>query len=696
MRGMLRDTFREEAQEILAEFEGSLLELEDSPGDRDAIGRVFRALHTIKGAGGLAGFDEMAGFAHEVETVYEAVRAGQVEVSASLISLSLAAGDQLQRHLQDEELTLDDPQAVALIAALRRHLPSSGIADLSDGRSLQPVVRQEHAVTYRIRFRPPADLFQRGLNPVGLLRELASLGSCRSVAQIDGIPSLDQLDPLKCYLYWDIILTTGHDINAIRDIFLFVEGESQVDIERIDDAVDHDGDYKRLGEILVERGDLKLADLRQLLDEKKRLGDLLLQQGLISGAKLESALLEQQSVQDLRRQREAQDSASSIRVRSDRLDKLVDLIGELVTVQARLTQTSQEREDSTLLSIAEEVERLTWDLRDQVLGIRMLPIGATFSRLRRLVRDLCDELGKEVDFTFEGADTELDKTVIERLSDPLIHLVRNALDHGIESPNLRQSAGKNPRGSIHLAARQAGPQVEITITDDGAGLDPDKIKKRALELGLITPQAELSAKEIYTLVFHSGLSTADEVTNISGRGVGMDVVRQAVLALRATVDVDSQLGRGTTITIRLPLTLAIIDGLLVRIAGDFYVLPLSCVEECIELRAATQASQDRHLVHIRGEIVPYIRLREQFAVVGKAPEVEQVVITRNEASRIGFVVDEVIGSHQTVIKPLGNYCRGVKGLAGATILGNGTVALILDTATLIGLADEAEKKSLAS
>jgi two-component system chemotaxis sensor kinase CheA len=488
-----------------------------------------------------------------------------------------------------------------------------------------------------------------------------------------------------------VILTTEVHASAIRDVFLFVEDDSEVTIEAVD-LPEATTEVRRLGEILVERGDLPLPALQAALQERQRLGEVLVAKGLVDGGKIASALAEQEQVEKIRRERQVQDLSSSIRVRSDKLDSLVDLVGELVTVQARLSQLAARKDDADLAVVAEDVERLTWQMRDQVLNIRMLPIGSTFSKFRRLVRDLSSELGKEIELTTEGAETELDKTVIDRLYDPLVHLIRNGIDHGIESPSVRLSIGKPARGRISLSASHSGPNVLIRLSDDGRGLDRQAIKAQAAAKGLIAANAELSDKEIFALAFLPGLSTAATVTSVSGRGVGMDVVKQAIEELRGSIDIESRPGKGTTFTVKLPLTLAIIDGLLVQVGRDQFVLPLSSVEECIELkRAGSVQARERHLVNVRGQIVPYIRLREQFGVGGEPPAIEQIVIAETEGQRVGFVVDHVIGSHQTVIKSLGRMYREVAGLSGATILGDGAVALILDIQQIIQVAEHQEQ-----
>jgi two-component system, chemotaxis family, sensor kinase CheA len=691
MTDRFRETFREEALEILAELESALLELEEQPDDQAAIGRVFRALHTIKGAGGLAGFDDVAEFTHEIETAFELVRQGRVAVTRDLVSLTLAARDQI-RALIDAAFGGEPAQqaeTARIVLGLREILPLlPSVEYLAPPQS--PCLEQ--GGTYRIRFAPSTDIFSKGINPLSLLRELQLLGDCRVVAQVDRVPLLDEMDPEQCYLYWDVILSTNKGINAVRDVFIFVEDDSSLEIIRIDDGIEGDSIHLLLGEILVERGDLPAESLAEVLKEKERFGEVLIRKKLIDGSKIEAALIEQQRIRELRQERRIIEEFSSVRVRSEKLDSLVNLIGELVTVQARLSQTSLEHIDTDLAAIAEEVERLTWALRDEVLTIRMIPIGTTFSKFKRLVRDLGDELGKGVDLTTEGAETELDKTVIERLNDPLVHLIRNCIDHGIEVPANRRLAGKRERGSIHLAARHSGAHVIISVSDDGAGIDRDAVCARAIAMGLINSGAELPDRELLALLFTSGLSTAEAVTSISGRGVGMDVVRQAIENLRGSIEVSSRTGEGTTFNIKLPLTLAIVDGLLVRIGGDMFVIPLSMVEECIEFRREdVRQGNGRNLINVRDEIVPYILLREQFDIEGNPPVIEQIVITRNDNQRIGFVVDQVIGDHQTVIKSLGRVYRNVKGLSGATILGNGTVALILDISQLVQFAEQQEQ-----
>jgi two-component system chemotaxis sensor kinase CheA len=683
-------TYREEAYELLTELENSLLELEEIPEDSELIGRVFRAMHTIKGSGAMFGFDEIAGFTHEVETVFDMVRNGGMAVTKELLNLTLRARDHIKSML-DASVSgeaVDQSAGNAIITGLRQLLPHDEPAE-----TVKTVTAVAPPVTapvgdikiWRIRLKPIPEIFLSGTNPLALINELRGLGCCNVIAHTDLIPLLSEMNPEYCYLYWDIILTTNRGLDAIKDVFIFCVDDCELKIDLLDDGEsDTDQSPRKLGDILVERGDLNPAEMNRILGMQKRFGELAVAVGAVTPDKIQSALLEQQHVKYIRQERAAQDAAVSIRVPAEKLDQLVNLVGELVTVQAHLSQTAAFQNSAEMTAIAEEIERLTESLRDTALNIRMLPIGSTFTKFKRLVRDLSQELGKEIEMETLGAETELDKTVIERLNDLLVHLIRNSIDHGIEMPDVRRAAGKPPQGTIHLGAVHSGDSVLITIRDDGAGLDRESIREKAIERGLMSAAADLPDKDIYNMIFAPGFSTAAKVTSVSGRGVGMDVVKKGIEALRGSISISSNRGVGSTITLRIPLTLAIIESLLVRIDTSYFVLPLSHVEECVELtREDIKNAHGRNLANVRGNLIPYIPLRERFQIKSNRPDIEQVVITGINGSKVGFVVDSVIGEHQTVIKTLGRVYRDVKGISGATILGDGTVALILDMGTLL-------------
>ena len=694
-----QNAFKVEAYELLAELESALLELEEIPDNEDLIGRVFRAMHTIKGSGAMFGFDAIAEFTHEVETIFDLVRDGKMVVTKELINLSLSSRDLILEMLDTAEgaENVVPARAAAIIKALKAVRPAVSPAGKGDGKVSRPAENPcfpeaeiQPMVTYRIRLRPSLDIFAYGTNPILLLAELSELGECHIVAHTEGIPLLSEMVPETCFVFWDIILTTDKGTNAIEDVFIFVADTCEISIRAIDAEgdVEETSAYKKLGEILVERGDLSADDVQQALTGQKRIGEMLTDARIVSSDTVESALVEQEHVKKIREKRQEAAIASSLRVDAEKLDHLVYLVGELVTVQSRLRQRAASGNDGEMILIAEEVERLVGELRDNTMSIRMLPIGTTFSKFKRLVRDLSDTLGKTVELTTEGGETELDKTVIEQLNDPLVHIIRNSIDHGIETPEKRERAGKPRQGTVSLNAAHMGAHVVIRIEDDGAGLKSDAIRQSAIEKGLILPETELSEKEIFGLIFAPGFSTAKTVTGVSGRGVGMDVVKRSIETLRGVIDVGSEKGRGTTITLKLPLTLAIIEGFMVKIGDGHYVFPLAAVEECVAIPPEEMEKvRKRHMMNIRGSVVPYQSLRETFAINGSPPSAERIVVVESGGHRVGFGVDSIIGQHQTVIKSLGKFYKDIKGISGATILGDGTVALILDVAQLINVTE---------
>jgi two-component system chemotaxis sensor kinase CheA len=615
-------TYRQEAAELLDQLEQSLLDLERRPGDVDLVNTAFRALHTIKGSGAMFGFDAVAAFTHHVETAFDRVRKGDVSASGALIAVALEAKDQI-RQLIEQPNSADDAAGAAILTKLQAALAAP---------STTPT--QSTSTTWRLQFRFPRDAMVLGTNPLLLLDELRGLGTCTVTADTTAIPPLETLDPTACYVGWKVILVSDQPRSAIEQVFLFVLDEMQLDIEEVSDR----------SREAQPRGPAVHAET---ILAPTHTGD-------------------------------------SIRVPAERLDDLMDQVGELVIAQSRLKQIAAASRDVQVKAIAEEIERLALELRDTTMGARLVQIGQLFGRFRRLVHDLSRELGKDISFVVSGEETELDKTLIERLADPLIHLIRNAVDHGIESPEQREVAGKPRRGRIGLTARHLGHEVLITISDDGGGLDRTRIRQRAEEQGLLAPGSLLGDGELFQLIMQPGFSTAREVTNVSGRGVGMDVVRRAVDALRGNTDIASQPGEGTEITLRLPLTLAIIDGLLVRVGNGRYVIPLSAIEECVELSAQDDTRSRGHtFLNIRGSLVPFMRLREVFATKTQPDLFQKVVIVSAGDQRVGLVVDQVIGDHQTVIKSLSKLHATLGAFSGATILGDGTVALILEITHLV-------------
>lgn len=654
----MRNGFREEAGEILAELESALLKLQQNPDDDGLLGAIFRGLHTLKGSGAMFGFDTLAAFVHDLESAFDQVRGGRLKAGSELIDLTLSALDHVPGLLAEDENRAAESESVARAELLGKVRQLARIPEpVKDGKDARPIPaegsatqEEEKTQDWRIYFAPAPELMRSGANPLLLLRELRQLGNLSVTASAEAVPALKELDPERCYVSWHMDLRTAEGLDAIRDVFIFVEDECELSIEAVES-----------GEAAQEETPVSSES-----------GD---KSGALVAGRPESPIS---------RAHEKHDIVSSLRVPAAKLDRLVNLVGEMVSVQAHLSEVASRRDDPEIAAVSEEIERLTSALRDNSMNIRMVPIRSTFEKFRRLVHDLARDLRKEVELTIEGADTELDKTVIEQLGEPVMHLIRNSMDHGIEAPEVRAARGKPPTARVHLSARYAGASVLIGVSDDGAGIDATKVRQRAVERGLVAADADLTESEVFALIFRPGFSTAQQVTDVSGRGVGMDVVHQKVESLRGTIEVTSKPGEGTRVTLRLPLTLAIIEGLLVSVAEAWFVLPLAATLECVELtRAEIERNGRQRLAHVRGEIIPYIRLRDHFGISGATPEIEQIMLVETSLGRYGFAVDRVVGNLQTVIKPLGRFYRHVQTVSGATILGDGNVALILDPERLV-------------
>ncbi|MGA1857775.1 chemotaxis protein CheA [Azospirillum sp. 11R-A] len=648
--------FREEAAELLADLESALLHLEQSPTDREPLDTAFRALHTIKGSGSMFGFEAAASFTHHLESAFDRMRKGELAATTAMIGIALAAKDHI-RILIEDPASADPAVADGILARLA---DLSGSAAMSAPRDRERDDEDSRA-TWRVRFRLAPDALERGTNPLLLLDELRGLGEAEIVALTDDVPPLGELEPTRCHIGWELILTTAHPRSTIEDVFIFVIDETELTIEPVSALPEPGAEQEPVPVPAMAAGPVPPK---------------------------EPALPKADGAPEKGR---AQPAANSIRVPAERLDDLMDQVGELVIAHARLKQLISDSVDLQIKSVTEEIERLSNGLRDITMGIRMVPVESLFGRFRRLVRDLSQELGKDVALTMSGEETELDKTMIERLNDPLVHIIRNSLDHGLEPAAERVAAGKAPQGRIHLSARHAGTRVLMTIRDDGRGLDRDRIRAKAEEHELILPGAKLSDAELFQLIFHPGFSTARTLTSVSGRGIGMDVVKRTIDGLRGTIEVSSLPGGGTEITLGLPLTLAIIDGLLVRVGQGRYVIPLFAVEECVELPADVERRHaNRNFLNIRGALVPFLRLRDSFAVRHPPDPYQKIVIISSGDKRVGLVVDQVLGDHQTVIKSMSKLHADVANFSGATILGDGSVALILDIAQIVAAGQTQE------
>jgi two-component system chemotaxis sensor kinase CheA len=725
----ITSVFIQESREQLAEMEAGLLRLEQTPDDMDNINGIFRAAHTIKGGAGVVECGFIVAFTHRVENILDVLRNGDLAVSPSLATLFLeccdhmgnlvdllaaeAAGPDADLQARGDELTeglkgfLDTCSATAGPATP----PCSGVTlhdatvDVETSGGGVVITDSWHI---SVRFGP--NVLRGGMEPLSFIRYLGCLGEILGIETIsDAMPAAAEMDPESCYIGFEIRLQTRSSKEDIERVFDFVREECDLRIlppqSKLADYIRHiqelPEDTMRLGEILVRCGALTQAEVDQGLNNQKynaevtpadgeapppQLGEILVDNQVVHKQVVDAAVAKQTQVSE-KKTKESQ----LVRVQADKLDQLIDLVGELVIAGASANLLAQKSKNGDLVEATSVLSRLVENIRDSALQLRMVQIGDTFTRFNRVVRDVSKELGKEIELVISGAETELDKTVVEKIGDPLMHLVRNSLDHGIESAALRLERGKPACGRVSLNAYHESGSIVIQIADDGGGLNKERITARALERGVIQPGETLTDVEIVNLIFEPGFSTVEKVSNLSGRGVGMDVVRRNIQSLRGAVDVASVEGEGATFTIRLPLTLAIIDGFLVGIDNASYVIPLDTVVECIEQK---NLPADRNFLNLRGEALPFIRLRDLFEVPGDAPPRESIVVVQFAGQRAGIVVDQLMGEFQTVIKPLGVMFPHLRGIGGSTILGCGEVALILDVAALVHTVSQSEERKL--
>lgn len=700
-------TYIAEARDLLEEMESALLSLEGEPDNGELIGAIFRAAHTIKGSAGLFGLQPIVGFTHIVEDLLDQIRNQQLVVTSPLIKDLLESCDHIQLLIsvvaeQGSALSdSDEMQDQRLRLALTRYqcVPQTTLPDTVP--TAEAKIEKEGAVTssaslWHISLRFGPDVLRNGMDPAAFLRYLCTLGTISALETIhQAIPDWEQFDPENCYLGYEIDFDSQADKAAISDVFEFVRDDCQIAIlpphskitEFINLIESLPEDNAMLGQLLVNTGALTAEELAAGLQTQQatsnetapKLGEILIAQGAVNEAVVDAALKKQNQTKESKNK-----EGRYVRVHADKLDDLINLVGELVVASSGANLLAQRIREAQLQEATSVIAMLVEEIRDNALRLRMVPIGDTFNRFQRVVRDVSQELNKEITLVISGAETELDKSVVEKIGDPLMHLVRNAMDHGIESAEQRLLAGKPAKGTLNLNAYHDSNSIVIEIRDDGAGLNKARIQQKAIERGLISTTSTLTDQEIFQLIFEPGFSTAEAITNLSGRGVGMDVVKRNITALRGTVELDSIPGKGTRVQIRLPLTLAIIDGFLVRVCDTHYVIPLDMVIECVELtQSALADTQGRNYINLRGEVLPFIRLQHYFDTQGIKGRRENIVVVSYAGKKSGLVVDELLGEFQTVIKPLGKLFQRLQGISGSTILGGGEIALILDIPSLI-------------
>lgn len=630
----------QEARELLQDMQNAVLQIETTGPDAELINAVFRAAHTIKGSSGLFGLDTIVEFTHVLESVLVRVRSNELGIDKTLTDLTLACGDHIGGLIDclENGTALEDHERdrrAQLLQQLQTYLGSTVQPTTATGGAVAAAAQRTRDFRLKLRFNP--NVLSNGMDPLAFIQHLTTLGEITSIiTDISALPALGDIDPELCYLAFVLELRSQADQATIAGVFDFVADDSTIDIEDITPVT---------APPAAEAAGTAAAPAAQAANAGAR--DMM------------------------------------VKVKSSKLDELIDVVGELVTRMAGSQAAALSGNPATLKELFEGMNDLVEQIRDRALNLRMVPIGEVFQRFPRLVRDVSQEIGKQIDLEINGADTELDKSMVEKLADPLVHIVRNAMDHGIESSEQRSAAGKPARGNISLNAFHQSGAIVIEIRDDGRGLNKARIFQKAVERGLVAADARLADKEIFELIFLPGFSTAEKVTDLSGRGVGMDVVRRNIDALRGSIDIQSEEGKGTTMQIRLPLTLAIIDGFQVAVGDSDFVLPLTMVEECLDLQPS---AAHQRIFDLRGQPLPYIRLAETFQLEPARVERQCLVVVKVGDSRAGIIVDRFVGELQAVIKPLGQLLRGVAGFSGSTILGDGRVALLLDVPMLLAQA----------
>ena len=693
--------FNEEANELIEIIEANLITLETSEDKSQSIEAVFRAMHTLKGNCGMFGLDNVADFLHNLETVYDWLRDNKLTADKNLIDTSLLALDHLKKFILDPNLTnpslLDKNQEVSEKVKAILGFEES-ISSQKPASQEVPVQEEEADSTekaYYLKVIPGEEVSQNGTQLLALVNELREMGQTRIFPKFSTIKKIKDFNPLQNYSAWEILLYSKNDINSIKDVFVFIEDESTIQIELLGNHSPFGSpefDEWIAGNLLILQDQycdteilkaeyLKILQNNPVIEEKPTKTPEF-------SKPIEPVVPEKQS--DTVKKPETDNrlgrEISSIRVSSDKLDGLLNIVSELVTTQASLSLYTNNHHTTELETISENVEKLSRQLRDVAFGMTLIPLRGIINRFKRLIRDTSNELGKEVDFQIYGDDTELDKNIMERLTDPLMHILRNSIDHGIESADERARAGKPETGTIIFKAFYSGANVHIQVKDDGKGLDEEKIRNKAISKGLISSTDSISRNDLFNLIFEPGFSTATKVTGVSGRGVGLDVVNKNISYLRGEIDIDSEKGIGTTFTIKLPLTLSIIDGLLVQIDNENFIIQLSAIKKVYEVPYSKLKNRFNHIIVLDDLQIPYINLRNEFDKLSQEdPQYSSVIVVHNNEAEIGISVDMILGEYQAVLKPIGKYYRNQEFVSGATILGDGTVALVLDTDKLIEL-----------
>ncbi|MBN1597394.1 MAG: chemotaxis protein CheA [Bacteroidales bacterium] len=665
-----QDIFSEEAFDVINQLEEKMLQLESDPKDEQMIDDIFRIMHTLKGNSNMFGYEHLGEITHQLENVYDNIRSKKEKLTRSVLEITLLCIDHFRNLIDD--MQLNDPgnrtQQETILdnisAILGGDSSASKKTKKDDIKSEEYVNETEKLKTYYIFFKPSKDVFNDGTSPLYIVYDLHDLGDCRPFTVFGQELDKKTFSPDQCVCTWHILVCTKSSKTELEEHFMFLADESKPKIKVLDnsDLIKNEEFFKYFRSLATAGNFLDDIEVKKYIRNKK-------QDNRNGNSKSMTTV--------------GKEAISSVRVASQKIDSMMNLISELLTKQAELALLSDEFENQKLTEVAESIENISRDLRDLVFSISLIPLDKSVLRFQRLVRDVSNRFNKKVDFIVEGKETELDKTIIEKIIDPIMHILRNSIDHGIESPEERKKKGKPETGTIVLKAYPSGAYVVIEISDDGSGINLNKVKSTALERGMIDDKESVSREDLLHMIVSPGFSTAENISEVSGRGVGMDVVNHKISEIRGELEIKTKEGKGTTVTIKLPLTISIIDSLLVTILKDHYIIPLSVVEKCDKIKSETiLKSVNRHVI-LNEEYIPFVDLRDEFSIDEDRPENQQVVLVRYKEDVVALVVDEIVGNYQAVLKSLGDAYKRQEIISGASILGSGEVALMLDTNKII-------------
>lgn len=694
-----RKLFYEEGKELLGQLEEQLLQLEDDMENMDSINSIFRILHTLKGSGAMFGFNNLSNFTHKVESLYDEIRNNKMQISVPIINFTLKSGDLIKEFIESDDdeniqrkgvellkdlynLTNSEPDA----EAANDKYESAGTTSIDDSTQNNSELK-----LYYISFKPNEDIFKDGTKPIYLIDELSDLGESIINTNFKGLPFLNEIETEKCYFSWEVLLSTEAAYEEIKEVFIFVEDDSKIEIELLSekDILSNETYKQKLTNLFTQNlqgkdGIIRLIKLYEKEITSSPINEVKTHERTVNKPVIEDIQNNKnESVKTGKKIHESSTNIESVRISSKKLDELINLVSEFVTNQARLFNISSKQNNTELSELSEDFQNLARQFRDIAFEMRLIPIDSLIVKFKRLVRDLSKQLQKKVEFITDGTDTELDKNIISAISDPIMHILRNCMDHGIESPEMRVKNNKPELGTIKLSSYQSGSLIIISIKDDGAGIDEEVLVKKAIEKKLIKSSNGLTKQDILNLIMHPGFSTSENISSVSGRGVGMDVVKKNVESLRGDIEIKSEKGQGTEIIIKLPLSLSIIDGLLTGVNGSYYLFPLSSVKKIFSIDNNQMNSAYKNLIQIEEKQYPFINLPTEFNKTNNYSGIKSMLLVDYNDYEVGIIVDEVYSEYQTVLKPLDKLMKKSDIFSGASILGDGKLAMVIDVHILI-------------